>query len=101
MFGSVFDTIGDTIGDAWGAAREGGMDWVENKVSQWGSDARERPDRPETVNQEESPAQYVGDGAVQQRQAERMAMQMEGIKKWAMLGLGAAALYLIVTGRKS
>jgi len=95
---SLFDTIGDTIGEAWGAAREGGIDWVENKVSEWGSNAGERPDRPETVNQEESPAQYVGDGAVAQRQAERIANQMEGMKKWAMLGLGAAALYLIVNG---
>ena len=93
---SLFDTIGGTLGEAWDAAREGGVDWVKDQAAGWSS-GNERPDRPETVNQEEAPAQYVGDGAVQQRQADRIAHQMEGLKKWAMVGLGVAAVYLIAT----
>ncbi len=97
LWDNVTGTVGDTISDAWDTAREGGQDWLRDRVNQW-SGGDERPDRPETVNQDPSPAPYTGDQAAQQQRAAAMQATNAKLMNWALMGLGAFAAYMIYTG---
>ncbi|WP_101675632.1 hypothetical protein [Alloalcanivorax mobilis] len=91
---SIWSQIGDTFGDAWETVNTGAQQYVKNEVGDWVS---EQQGRPETVNQEASPAPYAGDAAVAQQQADAIRATLQQWKTPAMLVLGGLAVYLIAS----
>lgn len=92
---ALTDTLSGAFEDVVSATGEAGATVLKEKAKD-AVGGGEQPDRPETVNQNESPEPPTGPQKAQQQQADAMAATLEQYGPWIALAGGGIGILLLV-----